>query len=643
MNSLRMYNGYMGNILHINLTTRCIQREPLDREEVKKLIGGPGIGLRMLHDLLTPRIDPHSPENVMVFGTGPILGTPVPGAGKCYLVTKYSMPADPEESKYFISSSMFGSNRFGTMMKNAGYDHVVVTGRAKSPCYLKITDEDVEICDANDIWGKDIYETGNILRQRHPGKTGPCGTWVIGRAGENLVRPSLAFTDDWHNAGRFAASVAGAKNLKAIITLGARGIKIANRKKLGELIRQKRQEILRNPNFQINRPMPATRPGEILRDTLVGERGCNGGMCCSCKTIHQLKEGKYKGSWWGGSFRFSPLRLQMRLQLKDYPDSFKLLEILNKYGLCRITAMNMLWFLTQLYERGVVSKGDVGLELKVGDLNGYLALIEKMVNREGIGANMAEGWFSLCEKVRVDASTDWEAGYPIIKGVDLIVDSRAWPSLLQPSTGFCPAMGLAAIVNAKTKHSHSSTYWPKEELSLNDIQRDIERMGVTKEELERVLIGDSFNSGRLEKYGGDAETAYNALGVCDTSFHHLHDPMRDIPWLSEVYSAVTGFEITPRELLRAGERIWNLEKLLNLKEGFTRKDDKIPELYFKNTEIPLPAYDGDRYLTDWFGKRLGKEDLEKMVNDYYEERGWDIHTGKLKKEKLTELSLEAFE
>jgi aldehyde:ferredoxin oxidoreductase len=119
--------------------------------------------------------------------------------------------------------------------------------------------------------------------------------------------------------------------------------------------------------------------------------------------------------------------------------------------------------------------------------------------------------------------------------------------------------------------------------------------------------------------------------------------MRDIPWLSNIYSAVTGFEITPRELLKAGERTWNLERLLNLREGFTGEDDKIPALYLKNTELPLKAYDGDRYLTDWFGNRLSREDLEKMVQDYYEERGWDIQTGAPTREKLIELGLEYFE
>ncbi len=631
--------GYAGYVVYIDLTKEKIWRKKIETDLAYKFIGGPGIGLKILQEMLKPGIDPHSPDNVMVFGTGPLVGTTIPGGSKCYLVTKFASPANQEKTKYFISSSMFGSNRFGVMLKNAGYDHLVVKGKAKKPSYIKITDQDVEICDATDLWGKEIYEVGKILRTRHRGN-GPCGTWVIGKAGENMVRPSLGFTDDWHNAGRFAASVAGSKNLKAIATFGSKGISIANVKKYKALLEKKKKEILTHPKFDIYRPMPAGKQGEILNETLVGVRGCSGGMNCACKTIHALKSGNYKGTWFGGSFRTAAFRAQYRLKLDNYQDGFRLIEIMNKHGLCRITAMNMMWFLVNLTERGILTQHDTdGIKLKTGDIETYLTLVDKMINREGIGENMAEGWHSLCNRVGINAAEDWEAGYPITKGVDVIVDSRAWPSLAVPSTGFCPAMGLAAVFNAKTKHSHSHTYWPKEELSLDDIKADVERMGVNKEELEGIFTEDNFNSGKLEVYDGDAEFAYNALGICDTSFHHLYDPMRDMGWLSEMYGAVTGMKIEPRELLRAGERNWNLEKMLNIQEGFCREDDVIPYHYMENTKTPLQAVEGNRYLCDWTGKRLTEDDLNKMVMDYYDERGWNAETGFPKESKLSELGL----
>jgi len=634
------YYGYSGRVLYVDLSTGSIRKEPLDMDLAHQFIGGPGVGLNLLLDVLKPDIDPLSPENALVFGTGPLLGTLVPGSGKCYLATKYSIPASKNKNKFFISASMFGGHRFGSMMKNAGYDHIVIKGRAQRPSYLKVINEDVEICDAKDIWGKDVYEAGRILRDQHKGRTGRCGTFVIGPAGENLVRFSLGWTDDWYNAGRFAGAVAGAKNLKAIVTLGNKGIKIANRKRFMEVLEKKRQEIQSHPDYRPTAPFGKGRTGKLLTDTFVGIKGCNGGMC-ACKSVHEVKDGPYKGEWFGGTFAGMPTLIQMTLQLEDYGAAFKILGRMNRDGLCLTTSMNMLSFVTKLYERGVLSPKDMGgLELKVGDPDFYLALLEKVVRRQDIGDVMAEGWYTLCEKMGIDPSTDYETGCAITKGVDLLVDARTWPSLYKQGTGFSPALGLGSVVHAKAKHTHSATYWSSDELPISAVIRDAEKMGLTKEEIHRVFTEDSFDTGRLEKYGGEAETTYNAIGICDTLVHWQYDPMRDIPWLSEAYSAATGLDITPRELLQAGERIFNLERLFNVREGFTRQDDRIPPIYLQNIDTPLPAREGERYLTDWFGRRITREDLESILDAYYEERGWDIKTGISTKDKLTELSLE---
>jgi len=621
------YYGYAGKILRVDLSNGCITEEPLDANLARKFIGGPGVGLNLLSDILKPNEDPLSPENPLIFGTGPLIGTLVPGSAKGYLSTKYTMPASGDKKKCFISSSMYGGRRFGSMMKNAGYDHIVITGRAEKPSYLKVTDEDVEICDASDLWGRDIYETSDILRERYPGSTGVCGVWAIGKAGENLVRPSLGFADDLHNAGRFAGAVAGAKNFKAIVTLGAKGVRVADRQRFMDLYTEKREQILGY----------SYEPWTF--ETAVCNKDCTGGMC-GVKVIHEAKEGRFKGQRFGGSYIGEMLEWD---DLSDWSERFKLMDVMNRHGLCMCTARRMIWFLTKLYERGVISSKDTGgVELKTGDFDGYMALVEKMLNKEGIGAVMAEGWHALCERVGVDASTDAEAGCSIVKGIDIILDARFWLS------HFSPAVGLAPIVHGKAKQVHSDTSWIRG--PNPDVRRDCEEMGLSKEEIDRVLTEDSFDTGRLTVYSEDAETVYNALGQCCSTAMLAGDPMRDVPWLAEVYSAVTGFDITPRELLRAGERIRNLERLLNVREGFTREDDKMPELYLQNTETPVKIKDiafyapdgSDRYLMDWFERRLTKDDLEQMLDDYYEERGWDIETGVPTREKLIQLGLEEF-
>jgi len=390
--------------------------------------------------------------------------------------------------------------------------------------------------------------------------------------------------------------------------------------------------------------MGSGKGGKLLVDTMVDVKGCSGGLCV-CKTVHEVKNGKYKGLRFGGSFPNLPRRFQTQFKLKDYfqnyGEAFALVGAMNRYGICSTTCLNMISFVVSLCERGVISKKDMGKPVfEEGDSEFYLALIEKIVNKEDFGAVMAEGWHPLGEAVGIDIETDPEPGCAITKGIDLIVDARLWPSLLRPGSGFSPCMGLSSIVQPKSKHTHSATYWTQDELSLAEVKNDAEKMGITKEERERIFSENSFDTGRLEKYAGEAETTYNILGICDTVIHWAYDPMRDIPWLAEAYTAATGFDITPRELLRAGERSFNIEKLLNAREGFTREDDKIPPVYLQNTEIPIQSREGKRYLTDWFGKRLSREDLENILDNYYEERGWDIEKGVPTKKKLVELGLE---
>ncbi len=642
------YYGYAGKTLFVDLSHATTKEESLDPPLAEKLIGGPGFGFKLLYDSLKPDTDPLSPENPIVIGLGPMGGTLVPGSGRCFLTMKYPIPASKGEKRYYVSNSTGGSRRFGVMLKNAGYDQMVITGRSEKPCYLEVTDDGVKFHDAGDVWGKDIHQTNEILLKKHPGRTGKSGVWTIGPAGENLVRIAQATIDNVNSLGRNVGAVLGSKNLKAVVTHGERGVKVKDSKRFMEAYKKKRDEILSHPHYQ---PLPRVHGGlikEMFDATMIDTKACVGCLC-ACRSTLQAKEGRFKGEPYRGGDVSIPVDFGRRLKLDDYGAMYKLIDMTNRYGICMLTTSRMIYFVTKMYERGVISKEDTGgLELRSGDIDAYMALVEKIVNKQDIGAIMGEGWHVLCENLGVDVSTEFRDGCSIIKGVDSLTDSRFWPSNLSPS------MGLATMVHSKGKHAHGATYWPKgpdlhkdtywpeEWKSLGDIRRDTEKMGVTSEEMERIFTSDSFNTGKLTKYTQDAEYAYNALGLCDCVVHWECDPTRDVPWLAELYSALTGIEITPHDLLRAGERNYNLEKLLNVREGFTRKDDEIPAIWAQNTETPIKLRSGDRYLMDWFGNRLTKEDIEKMFDDYYEERGWDVKQGVPTQEKITELGLEGF-
>ena len=210
--------GYAGKVLYVDLSTGKIEKEPLDLDQASRFIGGAGLTYVLLERLLKQGTDPMSPDNPIVVGAGPLVGTPVPGAGKLGGTTKFALPADEESSRYVVASGISGSQRFGVMLKRAGYDHLVITGKADTPALIRILDDDVHIEEAGHLWGKkDAYETVDTLRQDQA----DCGVLCIGEAGENQVRFALALTDKGSTMGRNGfGAVMGSKNLKAVCVRG---------------------------------------------------------------------------------------------------------------------------------------------------------------------------------------------------------------------------------------------------------------------------------------------------------------------------------------------------------------------------------------------------------------------------------------
>ncbi len=653
------YYGYAGNILRVDLTSGKIEKEPLSKELIEVYLGGAGMQFRLIYDLLRPGLGPFSPEAPVICGTGPLCGTLAPMNGKVFVTAKSPAFASKRTEKHFISFSSSGSKRFGAMLKNAGYDHVIITGRAAKPSYLKITDDEVEICDAGDLWGKGIYQTSEVFAWKHRGATGPAGTWVIGKAGENLVRHARGIVDMQGSLGTHGiAAVLGSKNLKAVVAFGSKGIRVADPKKFLEVSDRIWREIIAHPRFHEKSVSWAPRDGSpnSERDGMPqGGRGQRTAcMACpaNCKFSYQIKDGRFAGERLRVSYLTLISAVGRKFGLKHYGDSLRLMNLINDLGLDKPTMEGMLAFLTRLYERGVITDKDTGgLALKFGDFEGYVRLLEKISSREGIGDIIAEGWYPLIQRIGIDAGADFEDGCPIVKGVTVMTDAR--------HRGFIPTTGLSSVVSGSVKLRHGATYWPPgpdihrdsyypESLrSIHDLRRDMAKMGATEEELGQMFSDDSFNSGWLEKVTEDGRVICDCLGVCDTG-HGLGDPMRDLFRLSELCLRATGLELSPVDLRKMGEKVCNLEKVLNVREGFTREDDAIPAIWLQNTERPLASdranrfSQGNGYLHDYFDKRLTRDDLHRTIDDYYEKRGWDVDRGIPTREKLVELGLGEF-
>ena len=645
------YYGYVGKILYVDLTTGQIKTEPLDMEVAKKYLGGMGHSLKTAYDILKPGTAPLSPDNPIVISAGPLIGTLTPSSSKIDLVTKSATPANKEQTKNYVRFGTGGGNRFGFMMKNAGYDQIVITGRAKKPVYLKIINGDIEICNADDLWGKkDIYETTDELTNRYKNS----GVYAIGKPGENLVESATGYLDKKNTMGKSGgAAVMGSKNLKAIVVYGTKGVKVHNPKRLMTLAKRQVERDRKLPYFtrpdtfapwdaplsRASSEWAALYPDELRENTLFGRTAC---FSCNlaCKFCQEIKSGRFAGTIWHHAGITLVPAVGVSFGLKDYRDSMKFNQLLNSQGFELTTMLAMIAFVISLYERGVITKKDTGgLELKMGDIDVIIKLLQKVANREDIGDAMARGWYSLCQRVGVDAEVDG-AGIAICKGTSLLPDARR-PSIdfgIDDAYSLGP-ITLGIIVNPGAHHIYGITYDHNPSMDVAEYCRGLV---VPRETIDRIASTDKFNIGRFQAYIEDGEAVYNSLGVCNTESRFGLNSVREY---SEYYSAVTGVQMSPEELKKAGERVWNLYKLINVREGFTRADDKCPEAWIKAIKPAeeTEEEEGKPWLRDYFGNLItSRADIEKMIDEYYDERGWDINTSVPTRNKLEELELEEF-
>lgn len=620
------YYGYAGKTLYVDLTTGEARTEPLDMEMAKKYIGGCGIGLRLLWDNLKPGTDPLSPDNPIILSAGTLTGTLVPSTSKMQMLTKSATPGSRGKPKYYVGIASGGSSRFGIMMKNAGYDQIVITGKASKPVYLNIDDHRIDICDASDMWGKmDVYQTADELMNRYRDS----GTITIGKSGENMTVFSVAFIDKRDTIGRNGgATVMGSKNLKAILVHGTKGIKVRNPEKLLQLSDKINSEAVKHSPFlhaiipSMSLPSSALPPNVELTEM----RACS--SCPTpCRTNYVVKSGEFAGSELRSGYWMLVPRYSQYMEIKNNMHTLKLIELFNNQGTCFMTSLAMIKFVTHLYESGVIGKEETGgLELKMGDFPSYMALAKKLVNREGIGDIMAQGWYALEERFGVEEGT-YKNGRGVIKGTSVIPGAEG------------RRMGLMfeTIVNPKGgMHLHPPAYYLNK--SMDDFRSWCRDLAMSEEDIARIIHDNNFDCGRFTKHYEEGEPIYWSMGVCVFGVMLRYQTLKR---LAELYSYATGIQITPQELKKAGERIWNLYKLLNVREGFNREDDRIPALWAKSLEHPIEDFVfGKLQLTDYFGRQMTVADVEKMLDNYYDEHGWDIKTGIPKKEKLTELGLD---
>jgi len=630
------WNSYTGNILDVDLETGTILVKEEDFKDISQFIGGIGMNCRLAADLITPEIKPLSPQNVIIIGTGPLVGTIMPGASRTVVISKF--PATGA-----IANSC-GSMSFGFYLKQAGYDHIIIRNRAESPIYLHIKDGEVEIKDANNLWDNDIIETTNILKKQH----GISGVISIGQAGENLVVSALTLIDKTSTLGRGGlAAIMGSKNLKAIVVQGSQGITIAREKRFLNLYRNLYNRVVNYPHRESWHELGMLRSLPInmilaAKGQKKKARQCNERTylkkikyrrmaCPSCpmadKDLLELQEGNFSGLTNYTSSVINPFLMLTLDGLETYGQAIKAFDMINRYGLDSLTITSLLDFLASMNEENILTEKNTGVDWK-RDYSSLIQLIEMCAFREGFGDILAEGWKKLSEK------------YPaidkkmlVIKGLDVVFE----PRFLRMGT-----MEFEQVVNPKGAHvaSGGSPTYVGAGHSKEKFKRHFARMGIPENSYSRLFNppkkGMGVDIGRLTRYSEDWYTVLTSLGLCARAQMNRFYSLESVV---EFYNAATGFDFSLDHFRKAAERTWNLLRIMNKKEGFTRDDDKFPSEWFKplkygDHELEFKNFEGDVVIT--------KDLAEQLLDNYYNERGWDPITGYPSKDKIEELGLNDF-
>jgi aldehyde:ferredoxin oxidoreductase len=606
-------HGYAGRILRINLTTGKTRIEKLKEDTAKKYIGGIGLGMKLWLDNSKPDIDPFNPENPLILALGPISGTMFPTAGNGHAFVSKS-PAT------FGIGEAVAHGTFGAEMKRAGYDAVILTGKSEKPVYLWIDDDSVQMLDASHLMGKSPSETEDTIKDE-------LGDYYIrvasiGLAGEKLSRIGCIINEKTRAAGRTGlGAVMGSKNLKAIAVRGTRDIIPAKPDEFMDMVTEF-HERMKGPATQKYRTlgtpenvlvhnalycMPTRNynnahfegankvSGEVLNEKFVAKIiGCSS---CAMRCEHEvvIPEGPYKGTM--TRMEYETLWAMGPYCGIDRLDAIiKGMELANYYGMDAISAGVIVGFTMDCYERGILSQADLdGIEAEFGNSEALIQILEKIGKREGIGDILAEG-------VRI-------AGQKIGKGAEKLAQHIKGLEV----TGYdlrclkTAALGFAVSFRGADHNRHGAYAF--------DVKGKVDRLKAEK------------GRGKMVRDMEDTYALIDSFIVCKFSRGTYYKELAD---MAKLYSLVTGYDMTPEELKKSGERINTVARLINIREGLGRKDDTLP---WKVMNMPIPDEGPVK------GAVVTQEELDLLLDDYYESRGWTLE-GVPTKRKLKELGMD---
>ncbi len=635
-----------GRVLEIDLSTETIKIYELTKEDVIKFIGGEGVAAKIYWDVMSsnPNIDPFDENNVLIFATGPLTGTGVPGAGRTIVAGK-----SPQSYPERFTTSSFGGE-WGAELRYAGYDILVIRGIAKNPVYIWIKDEDIEIRSAAHLWGKNTFAVREIITSEVNDEEAKI--IAIGPAGEKKVRYASIIHRSGHAAGQGGfGAVMGSKNLKAIAVRGLRRIiRVYDPNNLLSLI-EKVKKIATllgittemSPIYEGYKKL-GTAPVVSELIPFVEKYKVRNTGCHACpKGCHVFLDVPGLGGGEMTCVQFFYCWLQLGTIGKVDETCFLAKQLADMYGINVYELLQLIPYVLVLYEKGILSE-DLGIPFSKFPNREFIeSLISKIVERSGIGNLLAEGTWRLAEKLGrlkeyldmdgIEESLANKFG-PIAGSVGYGAGGHGYCAHYDPRDYI--VSGILWATSHRDPWSYSHEYVAVVEWSGLDYEY--------QQRIAEIAWGSKYaihpkGSPKYDEYEVKAaiiiqnrSVVKNSLPLCDwiypiLSTPHTENYIGDVEIMSKLFTAVTGIKITEQDLLKIGERIFNLERAILVIEGRRNTDDTLPEYLFK-------------YPQRWTGSPpLDKEKFKKVMSTYYEMRGWTSE-GIPKEEKLNELGLE---
>ncbi|QGG49225.1 aldehyde ferredoxin oxidoreductase family protein [Heliorestis convoluta] len=595
--------AYVGTILRINLTTKTITKEAIDPEMAQKFVGGRGLATYMLAQEIDPAIDALSPENKIFIATGPLTGTNAPTSGRYMVVTKAPLTGT-------IACSNSGGY-WGPELKNAGYDMVVLEGKAENPVYISIVDNEVEIRDAAHLWGKKVNDTTDTLLEEMADPK--ARVLCIGPAGEQLSPIAAVMNERFRAAGRSGVgAVVGSKNVKAIVVRGSKKVEIADSEKMRDILKGAMGKIRENGVTGQGLPKYGTAilvniinengvyPTRNFQQGVFDEAEAVSGEALEANYLVKrdpcyrcpIACGRYckADDMEGGGPEYETLwAYSADCGVSDLKAVIKANHLCNDYGIDTVSAGCTIACAMELYEKGYIKEEELdGPALKFGNGEAIVEWTRKMGAGEGFGAKLAQGSYRLADSYGVPE-------------LSMTVKKQELPAY--DPRGIQGQGVQYATSNRGGCHVRGYLISPE----ILGLPEKLDRLSLEGKPLWTKIFQDL--TATIDATGLCLFTSF-ALGAQD---------------YADMLTAATGQEWTAEAVLEAGDRIYNIERLFNIQAGFTKADDTLPK---RLLEDPIP----DGPSKGWVTK------LDELLPLYYEVRGWDAE-GVPTEKKLKELGL----